>query len=451
MLRRVLFIAATLLGAGGLCVHASDTLSTAFDEIPAPLVCLVPIEGMIDGGVAEFMKRAVATAERDSAAALLIEMNTYGGRVDAADEIRSMLLETELRTITFVHNNAASAGALIAIATDSIAMAPGSAIGAATPVDQSGTPASSKVISYFRSLMGETARAKGRDPRIAEAMVDSTIVVAGWEDAPRPLTLRSDQAIEIGIAQHEARNVEAVLEHSGLAGAEILRIEPNWAERVVRFLTNPMISGLLMTIGGLGLIYELTSPGFGVAGMAGLACLSLFFGAHYIVDLAEWTEMLIFLAGIVLVVVELFVPGGIVGTVGVGLMFAGLFLSLIGKIDFVMPGDLSGAFTTVGMALILTTIGAAILLRGFAELPLVRRLTLSTRQQPGKGDGVAVDARSELVGMTGVAQTDLRPAGRVHVDDRYYDATTDGDHISEGSAVTVIRVDGLSGVIVRAT
>lgn len=446
MLRRVVFLLALLIGAGGVFAVGD---SESADDAVRPLVIHMHLEGIVDGGLAEFMKRIIGVAEEDSAAALLIEMNTYGGRVDAADDIRTALLETSIFTITFIHTNAASAGALIAIATDSIAMSPGSQIGAATPVGQQGIPASSKVISYFRSLMGETARATGRDPRVAEAMVDSTIVLPGMEDLPRPLTLRTDQAIAAGIAQHEARTIEEVLRFNGLEGAEVRLIEKNWAENVVRFLTNPLVSGLLMTIGVLGLISELTSPGIGLPGIAGATCLLLFFGAHYIVDLAQWTDILIFVIGVLLVILELFIPGGIVGIIGGALILTGLILSLIGRIEFVRPPDLTNAFTSVGIALILSVVGAAVILRGFVEMPVFKRLMLGKHVQPGRGDGIPEDARRSIIGQSGVADTALRPGGRVRVDDRYYDATTEGDLIPAGSTVTVIGIDGVSGVVVR--
>ncbi len=457
MIRRVFLVVAMLCGFGYVAPRAvEDTTAVTASELGAdtaitarPIVYLVPVQGTIDGGLAEFMQRAVQKAESDSAVALLLEMNTYGGRVDAADKIRTALLETSVLTITFVHNNAASAGALISMATDSIAMSPGAAIGAATPVDQGGTPGSSKVISYFRSIMGETARATGRSPVIAEAMVDSSIVVPGFEDAPRPLTLRTDQAIAAGIAQQEAKSVDDVLRLNGLEHADVHRIEENWAENVVRFLTNPMVSGLLLTIGALGLIGELSNPGFGLPGIAGIVCLGLFFGAHYIVDLAQWTDVLIFLVGVALLVAELFVPGGILGILGAGLVIIGLFMSLLGKIQYVTAPDLTDAFTSVGIAFILTVIGGAVLLRGFAEMPVFKRLMLNTRQQPGRGDGVPATTRNELIGREGITETNLRPAGRVRVGERYYEATSEGDHIEAGTLVRVVGVDSLSGIVVR--
>lgn len=413
-------------------------------------VAVVQVEGMIDGGLAAFIERALDEAKGMRAAAFVIEMNTYGGRVDAADEIRTALLNTDVRTITFIHNNAASAGALISYATDVIVMSPGSAIGAATPVDQSGAVATNKVVSYFRSIMGETARAKGRDPRLAEAMVDSSIVVPGLENAPRPLTLRTDQAIAFGVAQMQAASLAEALRYNGLEGAKMVRLETNWAEHIVRFLTHPVVSGLLMTVGALGVIYELTSPGFGLPGIAGITCLVLFFGAHWIVRLAQIEELLLFAAGVALIVAELFVPGGILGIIGGALVLTGLFLSLVGRIDLVSPGDLTHAFTSIGMAVVLTFIGALVLIKSFSQLPMFRKLMLEKSQNPGTGQTAsAAGPQPSLLGAVGVADSPLRPVGRVAIGGKYYDAVTDGEHIENGASVKVVEVDGLRGLVVR--
>jgi len=431
--------------SGGWAARAAEPVRTG-----APLVVEVRVEGTIDGGLAAFIERALETAEAESAAAFLITMNTYGGRVDAADQIRAALLNTHLRTITYVHDNAASAGALIAMATDSIDMAPGSAIGAATPVDQTGAVASAKVISYFRSIMGATARAKGRDPQIAEAMVDSSVVVKGLEDAPRPLTLRGDQAIRIGVAQAEAHSIDDVLRLNGLAGARIELITPNWSEHFVRFLTDPIVSGLLMTAGALGLIYELTHPGLALPGIIGIVCLALFFGSHWIVKLAQLSELLMFLGGVVLVVVELFVPGGILGLIGVGLIIAALFLSMVGRIEFARPADISHALAAVGMAIVLTFSGGVVLLKSISKLPMFRRLRLEARHQPGPGLDTATQAsRAAMVGAEGVAETVLRPSGRAVIGGRSVEVVTDGERIEAGTHVVVVVVDGLRGVVVR--
>ena len=406
------------------------------------------IEGMIDGGVAAYVARVVAQAREDTAAAIVFEMDTYGGRVDAADAIRKELLDTPIPTITWVHPNAASAGALIALSTDTIAMSPGSAIGAATPVSgTTGEVASSKVISYFRVIMGETATATGRDPVIAEAMVDSSVVVPGLTSAPRPLTLGATQAISIGIAQQMASSLEDVLRQNGYEGARVVMIESDWAEEVVRFLTNPMVSGILMTVGALGLIYELTSPGFGVAGTAGIVSLVLFFGSHWIIRLAELPELVLFVVGIGLIIAEIFVPGGILGIIGSVAVVASLVLAMLPSIELVGFEELAGAFTSVGVALILTFVGVAIILRSFVEMPMFKRLLLERRQTPGKGVPVAERQRSDLVGRQGVAKTPLRPTGMAELDGRYVDVTTEGEHLEPGTPVEVVHVDGLRIVV----
>ena len=298
--------------------------------------------------------------------------------------------------------------------------------------------------------MGETARATGRNPKIAEAMVDSSIIVPGLEDSPQPLTLRTDQAIAVGIAQQEARNLATVLKLNGLEDAEVVLIESDVAEDIVRFLTNPMISGLLMTIGALGLIYELTSPGFGLAGTAGLVSLLLFFGSHWVIKLAQWPELVMFIIGFVLLIAEFFVPGGILGAIGAIVILGSLMLSMLPKIDFVTPELLGGAFMTLGASIIVVFIGAVILLRSFVELPIFQKLLLSTRQDPGKGVVPSEIPRASLVGKEGIAETTLRPSGRARIEGKGVDVTTSGEIVEKGAPVRVIHADGMR-VVVRQT
>jgi membrane-bound serine protease (ClpP class) len=436
--------------AAALLLLASTILASPSDS---QLVIHARIEGMIDGGISAYVSRVIETAEADSADAIVFEMNTYGGRVDAADAIRLDILDTDILTITWIHGNAASAGALISLATDTIAMSPASAIGAATPVmGTTGKTASRKMVSYFRAIMGTTARATGRDPRIAEAMVDSAVTVPGMEDASRPLTLRTDQALALKIAQQQVSNMEDVLRLNGLEGARVTEIRSAWAEEIVRFLTNPMISGLLMTIGALGIIYELTSPGFGMAGTAGVVCLVLFFGSHWVIKLAQLPELIMFIAGVALVVAEIFVPGGVLGIIGALVIVASLLLAMLPKIDFVMRDFdlLRHALIAMGGAVLLTFAGAIALIRSLAEMPIFRGLMLSKRQKLGTGVPVEREKpRSELLGAEGVSETPLRPAGRARINKRYLDVTTEGEHIEAGVPVKVVHIDGIRIVVTQ--
>ncbi|HEX9787591.1 MAG TPA: nodulation protein NfeD, partial [Candidatus Binatia bacterium] len=246
-----------------------------------PVVYVAPIEGMIDLGLAPFVKRVLDEAADSGAAAAILEINTFGGRVDAAVLIRDALLNARVKTVVFINKRAISAGALISLAAEGIAMADGGTIGAATPVQMGagGAPeaVSEKTVSYVRKEFRATAEARKRPPLVAEAMVDADVEIPGLVQKGKLLTLTTDEALKHKIADFRANSIESVLKQIELEGAEIRRLAPNWAENFVRFLTNPIVSSLLMTVGMLGIILEIRTPGFGIPGGLGIASLALFF------------------------------------------------------------------------------------------------------------------------------------------------------------------------------
>ena len=264
----------------------------------APLVYVAPIEGIIDLGLAPFVQRVLDEAAAAGAAAVVLEINTFGGRVDAAVQIRDALLSAKVPTVAYVNRRAISAGALISLAAQHLVMAPGATIGAATPVmagqPGGGTQAvSEKTVSYMRKEFRATAETRKRPALIAEAMVDADVAIRGVIEKGKLLTLTTDEALKHKIAEFRANTMAEVLNQVGLAGAEVRRASPNWAENFVRFLTHPVVSSLLMTIGILGIILEIRSPGFGVPGILGSGSLALFFWGHWLVQLAGWEELLL--------------------------------------------------------------------------------------------------------------------------------------------------------------
>jgi membrane-bound serine protease (ClpP class) len=247
-----------------------------------PIVYVAPIEGMIDLGLAPFVERVLREATEAGAAAVILEINTFGGRVDAAVAIRDALLNAKIPTIAFINKRAISAGALIALATEKIIMGDGGTLGAATPVQmgQPGAPAQpveEKTVSYVRKEFRATAEARKRPPLIAEAMVDADVEIPDLIEKGKLLTLTTDEALKHKIAEFRANTMAEVLNQVGLAGAEVRRASPNWAENFVRFITHPIVSSLLITIGMLGIILEIRTPGFGVPGVLGIGSLALFF------------------------------------------------------------------------------------------------------------------------------------------------------------------------------
>ncbi len=317
-------------------------LTSTLAQDKRPVVYVAPVEGIIDLGLAPFIKRVLDEATAAGAVAVVLEINTFGGRVDAAVQIRDSLLNARVRTIAFVNKRAISAGALIALAAQDLVMAEGGTIGAATPVQlgQPGEKAEAvgeKTVSYVRKEFRATAESRKRPPLLAEAMVDADVVIRGITEKGKLLTLTTDEAVKHKLVDQRADTLESALDKLGLGTPELRRAAPNWAENVVRFLTNPVVSSLLITIGMLGIILEIRTPGFGVPGALGITSLSLFFWGHWLVQLAGWEEVLIGVAGVILLLLEvLVIPGfGVAGMLGIAAIIASLILSLVGTGDSV--------------------------------------------------------------------------------------------------------------------
>ena len=424
-----------------------------FTQTTRPVVYVVPIAGMIDLGLAPFVQRVLDEAAGADATAVILEINTFGGRVDAAVLIRDALLRTRVRTVAFVNKRAISAGALISLAAEKIAMADGSTIGAATPVTtgEPGGPAqpvAEKTVSYMRKEFRATAEARKRPPLLAEAMVDADVEIPGVIDKGKLLTLTTDEALQHHVADVRANSVDAVLEFLELAGADVRLASQTWAETLVRFLTHPVVSSLLLTIGMLGIIVELRTPGFGVPGVLGVTNLALFFWGHWLVQLVGWEELLLVGTGFVLLVLEVFItPGfGVLGALGLMALLGGLGLSLVGvgatwEVILIAAGR-------VVLSLLLALAAALAMLRVLPRLPFGRRLVLETEMAADAGYASAPERDRHWLGKRGTAASPLRPSGLAHIDDERVDVVSDGEFIDAGEPLEVIRVDG-NRIVVR--
>ncbi|HEX2337180.1 MAG TPA: NfeD family protein [Hyphomicrobiaceae bacterium] len=440
----------SIVGLGLLAVLGANTFAFAQKT---PSVYVAPIEGIIDLGLAPFVQRVLDEATDAGAAAVILEINTFGGRVDAAVLIRDALLNSRVRTVAFVNKRAISAGALIALAAEKIVMADGGTIGAATPVQigQPGSPAQpveEKTVSYVRKEFRATAESRKRPPLIAEAMVDADVEIPGLIQKGKLLTLTTEEALKHKVADFRADTLEGVLAQLGLAGAEVRRTSPNWAENVVRFLTHPVVSSLLITIGMLGIILEIRTPGFGLPGGLGITSLALFFWGHWLVQLAGWEELLLVGSGLVLLILEVFViPGfGLAGVLGIGALLAGLSLSFVGAgatWEFILR-----AAGRVIFSLLLALAGSLALLRFLPRLPFGKRLILETGLPAGQGYASAPESDSSWLGKSGIALSPLRPAGIAEIENQRVDVVSDGEFIDSGAPVVVTRVDG-NRIVVR--
>jgi membrane-bound serine protease (ClpP class) len=414
----------------------------------APLVVVVTIDGVIDLGLAPYLARALREADAAGAAAVVLEINTFGGRVDAAVAMRDTLVNSPVRTVAFINQRAISAGALIALACNTIVMAPGATIGAAAPVTGDAQPAGEKSVSYVRKEFGATAEIRNRPPAFAEAMVDDAVAIEGVVDAGKLLTLTASEAVQHKVAEFTAPDLSSALQAAGLDGAEVRPVGETWAETVVRFLTHPVISSLLMTIGLLGLIVEMRTPGFAVPGAIGLLSIGLFFWGHWIVQLAGWEELLLVGIGVVLLAVEVFVLPGttVAGLAGVVALVAGLAMTLVGAGATV--STIIVALGRVALAILVAMLAAFALLRALPRLPFGRQLVLQSDMPSTLGYVSPPEGDHAWLGRTGVATSPLRPAGIADVDGIRLDVVSEGAFVDVGTPIVITRVDG-NRIVVR--
>ena len=426
------------------------------------VVYRVPIEGTIDLGLPPFIKRTLDDAESNEATAVIFDINTFGGRVDAATQIKDAILGANIPTIAFINRRAISAGALISLSCEKIYMTGGGLIGAATAVDMTGKKGSEKVISFMREEMASTAEKRGRSKEIARGMVDEELTfthlvigrdsikvddIEGRKDG-KLISLTTEQALKYKIADGTAENIEALLDSLGYSSVKTIETAENWSEAIVRFLTNPVVASLLTTFGFLGILFELQSPGWGIPGFVGLACLILSLSASYIAQLATMSDMLFILTGLALIVLEaLVIPGfGVAGLGGIGLMIYGLYLLLLPDVP-VGEEVLGQAMDGFLIGLVGAVIGLVLLVKLMIKTKFWEQLTAPDTQK--KEDGYSnTPGWESLQGETGIADTDLHPSGWVRVKDQRIFVVSEGEFIEEGKEIKILSVDG-NRVLVR--
>ena len=456
----------------------------AFNFLFSNTIYHVPINGTIDLGLPPYIERSIKEAERNNAESIIFEVNTFGGRVDAATQIKDAILDSKVPTVAFINKRAISAGALISLSCEKIYMTGGATIGATTAVDMSGNKASEKVISYMREEMAATAEKRGRNKQIARGMVDEelefpnkvknkyvtsdnevdtiktilyylimendTIYVDDIEGRKQGnlITLTTEQALKYGIADNSADTFNSVLDSLGFSTANVQTTSENWSENFVRFLTNPIVASLLTTFGFLGILFELQSPGWGIPGSIGLMCLILSLGASYIAELATMNDFLIIVIGLLCIMLEvLVIPGfGIPGVAGIIFILWGLYLLLLPDIP-VGEEVLSQASNGLIIGIIGGLIGLVLLFRAMTKTKFWKDLTSPGGQN--KKDGyVASLGWEKLVGEPGLTETDLHPSGWIVVNNERVFAVSEGNFIDKNVKIIVLSVDG-NRVVVR--
>lgn len=410
-------------------------------------VVRVPVAGVVEMGLAPFIERTLEEAAAAGAVAVVLDIETPGGRVDSAERITNAIGRAEVPVYAYVNMHAYSAGAMIALATERVLMQEGAVMGAATPVDGSGTRASEKIVSAMRAQMRALTEARGLDPAIAEAMVDEDIAIAGVVEEGKLLTLTTGEAVALGYAV-AVDGWDDVLAAIGIEDAAVVPAEVNWAERIVRFFTNPVIAPFLLSLGFLGLLVEIKTAGFGLAGIAGLLSLALFFGAHLLIGLAGAEDLILVAAGVVLILVEvLVIPGfGIFGIAGGLALVGGLFMAQIGSLP--SQEDLAQAAGVLGAAAFLVVLTAWVFLRSAFANRRLGRSGIVLPETTDRDEGyTSADLRPELVGSEGVAITSLRPAGVGLFADERVDVVSESEWIQAGTPIRIMSAEGYRHVV----
>uniref|UniRef100_UPI0040488631 NfeD family protein n=2 Tax=Roseivirga sp. TaxID=1964215 RepID=UPI0040488631 len=437
----------------GLSVLLAVSLLAKWKQDPNPIqkkIFVMEIKADIDPRMNRYVDLALAQATAEDVDIVIIEMDTYGGAVNDANDIRTRILEYEKPVWVFINNDAASAGALISIACDSIYMVPGSNIGAATVVNgDDGSQAPDKYQSYMRSIMRSTAEQNGRDPQIAEGMVDDRIEIEGVTEAGKTITFTSTEAIKNGFCEMEVTSIEDILQKNNIENYKLIRYELSASEQIIAFFLNPFISGILILIIVGGIYFELQTPGIGFPLAAAGVALVLYLVPYYLSGLAANWEIAVLFLGIILIALEVFViPGfGVAGVTGITFTVVSLIFIMIDNdffnFDYVPSGDLATASTVVFAGML----GAMILIFAlgyrFTNSKMFQRFALTTEQK--KSDGYTSSFyTTDLVGKEGTAFSILRPSGRVEIEGEIYDAYTRGEYVEKGEKITVISQEGTS-------
>jgi membrane-bound serine protease (ClpP class) len=421
------------------------------DSLPAePIVYHFELAKDIMPPAWRIVKRAMQEAEAAGADVIIMSLDTYGGMVNIADSISQRLLHAEALTLVHIVNNAASAGALISISCDSIYMAPSAQIGAATVVSGTdGEAMPDKYQAYMRAKMRSIASTQGRNPDIAEAMVDEDIELPGIIEAGKTLVFTSEEAVANGFCEGIAEDWRESLELAGISNYQLREFEPTLVDKIVQSLVNPIVSGILLMVIFIGIYAELQTPGVGFPLLAAAIAATLYFAPLYLDGLAARWEIALFFIGVVLLAIEIFVlPGfGIAGVSGLALMVSALVLTMVNNnaFDFQWTAseDLIRSILVVVLALIGSIGLAATVMGSLSNSPFLGRLVLTETQQREAGYTVdPVSRRSELLGARGTAATELRPSGKVDIGPARYDAMTQGEYIARQQAVVVVEVRG---------
>lgn len=455
------------LFTGLLVILAALPLKAAEQTPGKGGVVVVPVEGAISEAQFFFLRRALKNAEATGASALIFDMDTPGGALKATEQIVQMVMKSPVPVYTYVNTNAGSAGALIALGTKKVFMAPVSAIGAAAPVVSSGEeiPATmnAKIVSYYSGYFRSVAQLNGYHPELVDGFMNLDKEVKIGDEVINPkgalLTLSAQEAVRmVGdrplLASGIAKDISEVCKEAGLDPKTIVQVDPSGFEILAQWIT--LLAPLFLLGGAIGAYLEFKSPGFGVAGVLSALCFLLFFTGHYIAGLTGLEVVAVFALGVLLVLLEvIFFPGVVfVAALGTGLMLGSLFFAMV---DFYPAQPLDFSFEllarpmwNLSLAIVASIFSIALLARFLPDLPVFRRLFLPARSPSGPSLPPATTfgkTPAFSVGDTGTASTTLRPAGKALFGDSLVDVVTQGQFIEAGTRIRILSISGEAVVV----
>lgn len=396
-------------------------------------VYVIPVKGEINKATYQFMKAKLDEISRFNAAAIIFEIDTYGGLIVEAEKIKDLIINQEAPTISFINTKAESAGVLISISSEKIAMAEGATIGSAETI-----PNTEKILSTWVSILRSVAEQRGRNPDIIASMADKDIEIDGIVEKGELLNLNYKEAEDLGITDVIANNYEDILESFNIEYNQIITIDTDFKTKIAGAITNPYISSLLLSLAFIGLIVEVLTPGFGAGGTISFIAFSLYFGGNILAGNSQWAVIIVFIAGIALLLIEAAIPGfGIPGIGGILCVILSIILA---------SGSIETAIISLGVAIVLTALTGALLIKYGYRSPYLDKIILKTSQDRERGYS-SIITRENYVGREGIVITTLRPAGTIEIEGNRVDAVSEGDFINKGERVKVLKIEGPKVVV----
>ncbi len=416
-----------------MAVLLLSTLGVGFSASDGD-VYVIPIKGEINSATYAFLRDTINGIDTTKAKAIIFEIDTYGGLIDQASNIKDLIFSLDVPTISYVNNKAESAGVLITIASEKVVMATSATIGSAETI-----PNTEKVLSTWRAFLRDTAQYRGRDTDIIQAMADSDIMVSGINTKGKLINLTSKEALQYGITDLVSDNYDEMLAHFGITNANVIKVEEGLQVKLAKLISKPYISSLLLTLGLVGLVIEILTPGFGVGGTISIISFGLFFGGNILAGNSSWTALALFATGMLLLVIEAIVPGfGLPGIAGIIFVVGGTVLAM---------GSLATAIASVSIAIIITAVVTVILVKLGFRSKLLDRIVLTAEHNKERGY-LSVDSSDIYLDKIGISITELRPSGFIEIDGKKLDVLSDSSFIPKDVQVQVFRVEG-SKIFVR--